>query len=272
MNIITFTAFAGLAVSLYFHYKFFKKMKKEKQIRVQKDSFMATLTHDLKTPTYAQIRMLTLLLDGHFGQLNDEQKEMVQLTCCSCRYMADLIAIVLETYKCKYGNITLNPEVFDIVYLTKKLSKGIKGLADEKSQNLVFEYNRESCCIFGDRLQIKRVILNLLSNAITYGFNNTTVRINLIANEETVEFSVENKSKQIPESDLKNLFKKFTKTEMSHFNKTSTSLGLYISKEIIDLHKGEIYAKSFEDGTCIFGFKLFVNKEVETNEKTCCKC
>lgn len=250
----------------------FKNTDKEKEIHDKKENFIATLTHDLKNPTIAQIRMLDLLLDGHFGNLNSEQKEMLELTQCSCKYMSDLVATMLDTYKCDCGNIKLNPADFDLIELINHLCKGSENLAEEKNQKIFFNHNVKTCNLYADRLQIKRVVVNLLSNAITYGFNNTNIIINLNVKNESIEFSVQNKSRYIPEDVVKNLFKRFTKTEMSHFNKASTSLGLYLSKQIIDLHSGEIYAKSFEDGTCIFGFNLKAKGEIKIVQNECCKC
>lgn len=234
----------------------FKNIDKEKELEANKETFIATLTHDLKSPTSAQINMLNLLMKGHFGKLNPEQHEMVRLTCCSCKYISELVSTILSTYSYDCCALKLNPQNFDLVELISSLACSSEYLASDKEQNIVFNHNMKNCIIYADRLQIKRVIVNLLSNAITYGFEKSTIKIDLLKSKNFIELSIENKSRQIPESDLKKLFKRFTKTEMSHFNKASTSLGLYLSKQIIDLHKGEIYAKSYEDGTCIFGFRL----------------
>ena len=82
------------------------------------------------------------------------------------------------------------------------------------------------------------------------------LEISVVPVEDGIEFSVKNQSEQIPEKELANMFKRFKETKLSYFNKASTGLGLYLSKKIIDMHKGEIFAKSFPDGECIFGFKL----------------
>jgi len=233
-----------------------KNIDREKELEQKKDSFIATLIHDLKSPTTAQINMLNLLLNGHYGQLNREQQEMIQLTCNSSRYMSDLVGTILTTYSDDCCELKLKIRIFDIVELIQSLCHSNEYLAKEKEQQIVFNHANKVCMVYGDRLQLKRVISNLMTNALTYGFNKSTIKLDLVQTKHSVEFSVTNKSLQIPDSDLKKLFKRFTKTEMSHFNKVSTSLGLYLSKQIIDMHKGKIYAKSFEDGTCIFGFNL----------------
>ncbi len=225
---------------------------KEKEIETNKENFIATLTHDLKTPTYAQINTLNMLLNGAFGDLNNDQKEIIELAKKSCKYVSDLIATVLDTYRYENGKIQLNPEIFDITSLIGILSKSLECMSLERNQTIIFKDKEKICEICTDRLQIKRVIFNLISNAITYGHKNSTIEINVVPIENGIEFSVKNQSEQIPEKELANMFKRFKETKLSYFNKASTGL----SKKIIDMHKGEIFAKSFPSGECIFGFKL----------------
>ncbi len=229
---------------------------KEKEIETNKENFIATLTHDLKTPTYAQINTLNMLLNGAFGDLNNDQKEIIELAKRSCKYVSDLIATVLDTYRYENGKIQLNPEIFDITSLICTLSKSLECMTLERNQTIIFKDKEKICEICADRLQIKRVIFNLLSNAITYGHKNSTIEINVVPIGNEIEFSVKNQSEQIPEKELANMFKRFKETKLSYFNKASTGLGLYLSKKIIDMHKGKIFAKSFPSGECIFGFKL----------------
>lgn len=229
---------------------------KEKEIETNKENFIATLTHDLKTPTCAQINTLKMLLNGAFGDLNNDQKEIIELAKRSCKYVFDLIATVLDTYRYENGKIQLNPETFDITYMISTLAKSLECMTCERNQTIIFKDKQKICEVCADRLQIKRVILNLLSNAITYGHKNSTIEISVVPVEDGIEFSVKNQSEQIPEKELANMFKRFKETKLSYFNKASTGLGLYLSKKIIDMHKGEIFAKSFPGGECIFGFKL----------------
>lgn len=240
---------------------FFNNIDEEKEVEERKSTFMATLTHDMKTPITAQNNMLNLLHDGAFGPLNEEQKEMIRLTRCSNKYMADIVENILETYKYESGSLKLKPEVFDITELINSLCKGSKSLFDEKQLKLNFSCDDEEHYMFADRFQIKRVIINFLSNAVTYGYRNTTIDIDLNISDKHIDLSVKNKSKQISKYDLETIFEKFTQTQLSNFNKASTGLGLYLSKQIIVMHGGEIYAESLEDGTCIFGFRIPVKNE-----------
>lgn len=256
----------GITVLLYFRNLFLSnQIKIEREAEKNKQSFLATLVHDLKTPTNAQINTLKLLKNGTFGQLTTEQYHMIELTHDSCRYMSDLIGTIMETYNCDYGNIHLQKSEFDISELITELCESVKTLAMYNHQQIKFSMN-QSCSIYADKLQIKRVLQNLLSNAITYGFKHTVIEINLITNKNSIEISIKNISKQIPGNELATIFDKFTKTKFSHFNTSGTGLGLYLSKQIISLHNGKIYAKSLEDGTCIFGFRIPTATKINDNK------
>ena len=234
-------------------------IKREQEHEKLKQTFLANLVHDLKTPTNAQLNTLKMLNDGTFGSLNSEQHKMITLTHESCKYMSDLIGTIMETYTHDNGKVHLHKNNFDIIELINQIKGELKSLYKHKHQTLEFQKNCTSCIIDADRLQIRRVLLNLLSNAITYGYENSIITISLILLNNKIEIIVKNISKQIPEKELKTVFDRYQKTQFAKFNKTGNGLGLYLSKKIIELHQGKIYAKSFNDGTCIFGFKIPIN-------------
>jgi len=231
-------------------------IKKYKNLNKDEMSYVATLTHDLKSPARAQINILNLLLNGHFGTLNPKQYEMLKMTCSSAKYMSNLVGSVLTGYKYSSNSIVLSKSCFDLVSLINFVIKQSELLISDKNMNLKFNCDRPVCTIIGDKLQIERVLVNLLSNAITYGFENTDIIINLKHHDGILNFSVTNKSHFIPQKELKNIFNMFSKTVNSKCNITSTGLGLYASKQIITKHGWEIYADSTPDGTCTFGFRL----------------
>lgn len=240
----------------------------QKATEASKQSFVATLTHDLKTPTNAQLNTLNMLLDGVFGKLNSEQSEMLTLTKDSCQYMSDLIATIMDTYNFDDGKVELNLEKFDVARLINEICYSSKIMTMKHNQTIDFKNRDEECYIYADKLQIKRVIVNLLSNAITYSYSNNPIIIVLEKVDQGINIFIENKSQQIPQKELDTVFDKFKTTKFSHFNKAATGLGLYLAKQVITLHKGEIYAKSFQDGTCIFGFKIPVSKKINVGQSS----
>ena len=110
----------------------FRNIDNEKELELRKETFVATLTHDLKTPTIAQIKILDLLLQDTFGPLNDEQKEMIEQIKNSCKYMYDLIFTILDTYMIDNGQIKVKFEKFDVVDVTTNTINELANLAQEK--------------------------------------------------------------------------------------------------------------------------------------------
>ncbi len=238
----------------------FNNKDNEKESEVAKEAFIATLTHDLKTPTFAQMNILNMLLNGNFGKLLNEQYEMIKLMRSSCEYTANLVSTVLDTYRYENGKMKFNFEDFDIVELISIICKSTEGLALEKQQKMTLVSTDKSCIVKADYIQIKRVLLNLLSNAITYGLKETEVKINIAVKGNQLEFSVTNKSAPISEQELETLFERFKRTKIACSNNASSGLGLYLSKQIISKHNGEIYASSTEDGICVFGFRIPISE------------
>lgn len=244
------------------HSSIYKKQMSEKN----KETFFATLIHDLKTPVNAQIQALNLLLENKFGVLNPAQTDIIKETLNSEKYMIEIISNILTAYKCDCKKLNIQKNYFDIINQTNSICKLISNLAIEKGQTLTISYSKKPYYIYADEFQIKRVITNLVSNAVKYGLPKTKIIIRIENINNNFSLNVISKSHYIPQQKLSHIFDKFSASEASGYNNTGTGLGLYLSKKIIELHNGRIYAESFEDGTCIFGFHLKNNQPEHKKE------
>lgn len=231
-------------------------ISKEKELEQQRDTFVATLTHDLKTPTRAQLMVMDILLNGSLGPLNEEQKDMILQAKNSNVYMANMISTILTTYKSESSELKLDITNFDFVEAVNDTCKELASLADTRNQNIILKSNIKDKYITGDELQIKRVVTNLISNAILHGYEKTPVEIELNEKRNNIVFSVKNNSKYIPPERINEIFEKYSSAKYSKSNKASTGLGLYLSKKIVKMHHGSIYANSWKNETCKFGFSI----------------
>ena len=236
---------------------FLRDVTIEKKVEAQKENFISTLTHDLKNPTLAQIRALELLINDTFGKLTPDQHEIITHTLNSCKYMLNMILTILHTYKFDAGIVKLNYSKFDAIEVTKKIIAEYLFMAKDKNQKIKIYSNYESIFLQADEMQITRVITNLLSNSIYYGFINSEIKIFIdrTKNHKLV-FKIENSSKYIPLNILKNIFNKYSNDENDTFHKNSTGIGLYLSKQIISAHSGEMIADSSLSNITTFGFIL----------------
>lgn len=238
----------------------FENIDADKELEDRKNTFIATMTHDLKTPTIAQINALDLLLKNCFGEINNPQREILNQIKGSCKYMSNLIFTILDTYLYDNGNIKIKLDSFNIEELIKETVDEVSNLLMEKRQTIKIHSTVSSSIITADKFQIKRVILNLISNANTYGFQNSEIEIYLTDadnDSNKILFNIVNKSHYISDDALVDIFAKYKQAKNAKFRKTGTGLGLYLSKQIIDAHNGEIHATSNrENETSTFGFSI----------------
>ena len=227
------------------------KLKSKNDI---KEEYIIKIIHDFKTPINAQIKALELFLSTTKSKITQEEKDLIELTLNSCNYMQKLIETFTCIHQLKSANLVLNYEKFDIVELIRNLIKELAILLKFYELDIVFDY-KEEIIINADKLHIKRVIENLLSNSINYAYKNTKIKIKLEKKNGNLVFEIKNKSSYIEPNALKEIFKKY-KTQASGYNKNSVGLGLYLSHEIICAHFGKMIARSSIDEVNVFGFMI----------------
>jgi len=231
----------------------------EKIAQEQKETFVATLTHDLKTPTLAQIKAIDLLLSGKDDSFSEEQQELLKLTKESCNYMLDMISTLLCTYKYENSDYVLELDSCDIKNLVEESCSELTALLSENNNTVAIHAQNEQYISICDRMQIKRVITNFLGNAISYAYKNSTIEIDINKIDNNIDVKITSKSTYIDPTVLQNLFKKYV-THAAKYNKIGVGLGLYLSKQIVTAHGGEVYAQSLESNKNIFGFILPVDQ------------
>ena len=225
----------------------------EKLAQEQKETFVETLTHDLKTPTLAQIKAIDLILGGYNSEFSEEQKELLNLTKESCNYMLDMISNLLYTYKYENNDYILELESCDIKNLVEESCFELTNLLSENNNTISIHGKENKYISTCDRVQIKRVITNFLNNVISCACKNSTIDVELVKINDTIDVKITSNSMYINPSVLENLFNNYP-SNATKFNKIGISLGLYLSKQIITAHGGKVYAQSLQDNKNIFGF------------------
>ncbi len=216
----------------------------EKLIQKSKENFVATLTHDLKTPIRAEYQALNLLQTGSFGSLAPEQQDVLKEILQSNRYMSQLVDSLLTTYMYEEGKLELKLEPLALNGLIRnQVIPSLKLLADEKRQHIELHLANELPMVNVDPVQMQRVLNNLLQNAVNYSPENANITISTYSKDNLVYVSVQDQGPGIDSESLKFLFDRY-KTFGKKFQKVGTGLGLYLSKKIIEALHGEIFVES----------------------------
>ena len=228
----------------------------QKETEKLRDDFIATLTHDMRTPLLAAIQTLKFFLEGAIGELDDKQKVLLSTMLQSNEDLLGLVNALLEVYRFESGKFTLCKTAFSVKDLVEQCYSELKPLAEKKNIDfsVIFELE-DNLHILADRAEIKRVITNLCGNALNYTNKNGIVKVLAKAQCGDFIFSVTDNGNGIPQSDIPNLFKRFSQGT-ARKRSTGTGLGLYLSRQIIEAHNGKIWVDSKVDKGSEFSFLL----------------
>ena len=233
-----------------------KDVTNRKEIETLKEDFVATLTHDLKVPIIAESNMLNFLLSEKFGELNDKQREAIKNMQMSNNELLELVHTVLDTYRVNDGGIELCKAPVVLSELLKDIANEMKPIAEVSKNAIVTKFQGDAELLL-DKMQMKRVLKNLIQNAISYGKSNSEIELKLIKKDKNIMISVKDYGKGISKEDIDKIFNKYYSASKK-FRKIGTGLGLYLSKEIIEAHGGTLVVHSEENKYTEFCITLTV--------------
>lgn len=217
-----------------------RSMLRLKETIDQRENFVSCLTHDLRTPLVAANRMLDLISQEAFGDISGEQKEAISNIVSSNQNMLEMLNTLLETHQYELGQKALSFIPVDLQKLVQDVVIELQSLAMGKKIELLSHINTQIREIKGDRLELRRVITNLISNAIKFT-DTGAVKISLTQTSDEVIIMVEDSGIGISEQDQKTIFQRF---HQGNHRRAGKGLGLYLCQQIINAHRGKITVKS----------------------------
>ena len=234
-----------------------KNISDQKELETLKEDFVATLTHDLKVPIIAETNMIELFLNESFGEISDKQKLALKNMQTSNRELLDLVQIVLETYK--VGKIALYKENIMLKSFVEEIIEDMTPIAQKNKNELTFTPERD-IRVFADKMQLKRVIKNLIQNAVLYGKPNTPIEITIGEIPNYIIIKIKDYGKGISKEDIDKIFNRYY-SAAKKFRKIGTGLGLYLAQQITKAHNGVLTVESEEGEFTEFCIKLPVSYE-----------
>ena len=217
-----------------------------KEAEQRKNDLIVYLAHDLKTPLTSVIGYLTLLRDE--PQISEKLREKYTgIALSKAERLEDLINEFFDITRFNLTAMTLETERVNLSRMLEQIASEFEPILGEKELfwELSIEPNVEIVC---DPDKLERVFDNLIRNAVNYSYSNTGIRMGLFQKEGFAEVRVCNQGKTIPKEKLNRIFEQFFRLDASRSSKTGgAGLGLAISKEIVELHGGQITVQSAEE-------------------------
>lgn len=226
----------------------------QRELENLKEDFVATLTHDLKVPIIAETNMLELFLNKNFGPISEKQEIALKNMQTSNKELLDLVQIVLETYKVRDGNIRLFKENILLKGFIQEIIEDMEPIAVKTNNSIKFLSERD-IRVYADKIQLRRVIKNLIQNAISYGEPNSPIDIQIGEIPKFIVIKVKDYGAGISKEDIDKIFNRYY-SAAKKFRKIGTGLGLYLAQQVVKSHGGELTVESEEGKYTEFTIKL----------------
>lgn len=225
------------------------------ELHKTKDAFLAVLTHDMRSPLSVIQGYTTVLSRGTLGEA--ELKHIAKILQRSQDSLMEIVNNILEIEELQSGApIELNRTDFDLAYLATFVSETIQAQAQEKSITLSYDENPLEIVVNGDREKIKRVLTNLITNAVKYTEAGGTVSVQTDQHDEYAVVDVKDTGYGIPADELPYIFDRFRRVKGHRHIAVGTGLGLAIVKSLVEAHHGQISVISTEGAGSTFTVKL----------------
>lgn len=233
-----------------------KNITSYKELDVAKTNFIATISHELKTPLASSDFSIKLLEDERIGTLSDEQKEYVQSLKMDNRRMLKILSELLNMSQVEAGKIQLDLQSVEPKKIADEAINTVLNAAKEKNITITSEYQPGLPVVTADAEKTTWVLNNFLSNAIRYAGVGSSIKLFITRHDNTIRFSVADQGPGIASEYLDKIFDRFFKVPGS--TSKGTGLGLSISREFIEAQKGRIWVESETGSGSIFGFDLYI--------------
>ncbi|UIE40151.1 ATP-binding response regulator [Leptodesmis sichuanensis] len=249
--------------------------EREQMVR-QREDFVSRLTHDLRTPLVAADRMLLLFQQEAFGALPQEMHEAVDSMARSNHKLLQMVNTLLEVYRHEAGCKTLIFNPVEVQELAQEVMQELKPLAEERGLKLTVAVEQSleagteghlTTVVMGDRLELHRVLTNLVGNAIKFTEQGAiTIHVagapvggtpNQPDQKSYVTIAVQDTGVGIPADEQATLFERFHSGE---HKRSGSGLGLYLSRRIVESHQGTINVRSQPGKGSVFTIRLPAEK------------
>lgn len=234
----------------------FQNVTQLKELEKIRTDFIATISHEFKTPLTSIMMGADVLMEEKMGMLNDGQKQFMQAIREDSERLTKLVNDLLELTRIESGRAVFKIQEYAIDDIVECAVKPFYQLAELHDVNLYFQVEDDLPLVTADFEKITWVLNNLISNALKYTNAGDEICVTAVEKGNRVHVTVKDTGMGIPEEYLDRIFEKFVQVKDGDFEIRGTGLGLAVVKEIIEAHHGEIWCESKLDAGSSFTFSL----------------
>jgi signal transduction histidine kinase len=230
---------------------------KLRELSEMKEEFLALTTHDLRSPLTVISGVINFFTSGRLGELSPEQKNMVTMMERNTQSLIELVNDLLDASKLESGTMRLDVSSIDLRNVVDELRETMEPLAREKGLTLEEAIAPDLPPVEADRAKLRRILVNLLSNALKFTNRGGRVEVKAEKMGEQVMISVRDTGVGIAPEDVARLFDKYEQARSrATRGEKGTGLGLYITRQLVELHGSHIKVESEQGRGSVFSFTL----------------
>ncbi len=230
-----------------------------RELNEAKTNFIATVSHELKTPISSIKMSAQLLKDSRVGDLNTEQQELLKSIADDSDRLLKITGELLNMSQVETGNIQLKLQATHAGDIVQQSLQAVQFQAQQKKLHMHTNLQQGLPAVLADAEKTSWVLINYLTNAIKYSSESADIEVAVYKKNDAVEFAVTDRGKGIDEKFLSKIFDRYFKISGSQEH-SGTGLGLAISKEFIEAQGGHVWVESKIGEGSTFSFNLNVDK------------
>lgn len=226
-----------------------ESLRKQRELQKMRDDLMKMIVHDLKTPLTSILATIEMLLDNDFGTLRAEQRKALGDAEGKSEDLLTLINDVLEVSRIEEAELTLDLQPIAPAALIHEVEHEWQARFKQEKADVSVEVTDDAPVFEADKALLKRVLNNLIGNAITHSAQAVKLQLKARRDGEGVLFTVEDNGPGIPPQYHEVIFRKFERGKTQGVPRTrSSGLGLAFCKLVVDAHGGRIWVQSQGEG------------------------
>ena len=234
-----------------------KELERLQKINRMKDDFVASISHELKTPLSAILAYSETILDSIEDLDVETLRQFMKTIKNEGEHLQSIVSDMLEFSKIESDSFSMKFKRVDILNLLRESYEGLmaKALESNVKFSLSIPDTIENAYVTADPKRIRQVVDNLVMNAFKYN-DNPSPEVKIILHEERDDYVIEvyDNGSPIPEEEKKQIFQKFYRVETMKAKASGTGLGLALVKEIVEKHHGKVWVE--DNNGCSFKFSL----------------